>query len=241
MTARIPLFEFMPYGAPELHEASHRHMFRALAAASLVWVFVFAAGVMTGALPAPATRFVTPTVEVLLAPPPPMLPPPPARTQPIAPATLSRAHGAIIPVIDEPPPPPLAPDWPGGIRDAQGLLGGEAGDAPPVTDRGVVAEPPLPNLGDKVRTDELPVLVTLNQPEYPDIAREAGVEGLVVVHVLVGRDGRVIDARLDAKFSVPMLDATALASARKLVFQPAIVDHHPVAVWVEMPYRFHLH
>ena len=29
-------------------------------------------------------------------------------------------------------------------------------------------------------------------PIYPDLAREAGIEGRVYVHMLVGKDGRVI-------------------------------------------------
>jgi len=41
-----------------------------------------------------------------------------------------------------------------------------------------------------------PELVTMDRPLYTEIAREAGVEGTVVVLVLVGQDGFVDDARI---------------------------------------------
>ena len=78
-------------------------------------------------------------------------------------------------------------------------------------------------------------------PEYPRFAKEAGVEGLVMVKVLVGKDGRVLDARLVEKFQVPMLNAAALEAARQWVFTPGLVTGRPVACWTAIPFRFRLH
>jgi protein TonB len=63
----------------------------------------------------------------------------------------------------------------------------------------------------------------------------------VVVHALVGKDGRVVDARVDARRSIPLLNESALAAARRWVFKPALANGHPVAVWVAIPMRFSLH
>src|SRR5438105_4181164 len=77
--------------------------------------------------------------------------------------------------------------------------------------------------------------------DYPEIAKQAGVEGWVLVHVLVGRDGRIVDVRLDERRHVPMLDESALAAARQFVFEAATSNAHPVAAWVDVPFHFTLH
>jgi periplasmic protein TonB len=76
-------------------------------------------------------------------------------------------------------------------------------------------------------------------PQYPDIAREAGVEGTVMVQALVCSSGLIYDTRIDR--SIPMLDSAATEAIRQWVFKPALANHVPVAVWVVIPVRFSLH
>ena len=106
----------------------------------------------------------------------------------------------------------------------------------------IVVAPPeedaLPSFGEYVYTDELPEKITHVQPVYPDIAREAGVDGTVMVQALVGKDGRVKEARVMK--SIPMLDAAALAAVKQWVFKPALSNNKPVAVWVGCPVKFSL-
>jgi protein TonB len=97
---------------------------------------------------------------------------------------------------------------------------------------------PLPNV--YVYTDELPQLVRRVTPIYPDIAREAGVEGTVKLQLLIGLDGRVLKAIVQPKGSVPMLDQAAITAALASVFTPALVNNRPVKVWVTQDYRFKL-
>jgi protein TonB len=99
----------------------------------------------------------------------------------------------------------------------------------------------LPLPGEYRYFEELPEPITRVVPTYSDVAREAGVEGLVIVSVLVGKDGRVLDARLDKKRQVPMLNEAALAAARRWVFRPALANNRPVAVWTAIPFNFELH
>ncbi len=73
-------------------------------------------------------------------------------------------------------------------------------------------------------------------PEYPKPAREAGVQGTVVVAALVCRDGQVLDTRILK--SVPMLDQAASDAVRQWRFRPALRDGMPVATWIEVPIRF---
>jgi len=85
----------------------------------------------------------------------------------------------------------------------------------------------------------LPEPVTRVSPVYPDLAREAGVDGTVNVQALVGKDGKVKDVRVVK--SIPMLDEAAKAAVRQWVFKPALSNNKPVAVWVGVPVKFSLH
>jgi TonB family protein len=106
----------------------------------------------------------------------------------------------------------------------------------------VVPAPPedqeLPKFGDFVYVEELPEAITKTAPLYPTLAREAGVEGTVIIQALVGRDGLVKNTRVVK--SIPMLDAAAVVAVRQWVFKPARARNAPVAVWVATPVRFSL-
>ncbi len=97
-------------------------------------------------------------------------------------------------------------------------------------------EPGLPRFGEYVYFDELPVALTKVAPAYPAAAREAGVDGTVLVQALVGKDGRVKDTRVVK--SIPMLDEAAETAVRHWVFKPALSNNRPVAVWVAVPVKF---
>lgn len=105
-----------------------------------------------------------------------------------------------------------------------------------VAGRGVVGEI---QPGDFVYTDELPAVVMRVAPEYPSLARDAGVEGTVVLWALVGLDGNVEDVRVHK--SIPMLDGAALEAVQQWRFTPALANKHAVRVWVAVPVRFRLH
>jgi len=97
----------------------------------------------------------------------------------------------------------------------------------------------LPGPEDYVAFEKEPELVSPPDPEYPEIAREAGVEGTVLVRVLVGEDGFVKDMIIIQ--SVPMLDEAAADAAWTAVFKPALQKDRPVAVWMVIPLEFSLH
>ncbi|MFN8588321.1 MAG: TonB family protein [Candidatus Eisenbacteria bacterium] len=240
----MALHEFMPYGAPELLADQDRRMARASAVATAALVAVFVALAiaiprMPHAADAPAE---TPTVYVIEAPPALERPAAAPTVTPAAPVTSPLEHAVPEPVPDAIAPEPVTSQPPatGGDGTAEPgdapATGGEPGDGgiAPATD-------PDPVWGAPAMVDVFPALVSSPDVLYPDLAREAGIEGRVVVRMLVGRDGRVKDAVVDPKFSVPMLDAAALAAARASVFTPATTNGHAVAVWVARPYEFRLH
>jgi TonB family protein len=141
---------------------------------------------------------------------------------------------AIAPVapIASGPPVTLVDDVPrDGASSGAVTVEGQGHDAISIAE--------FPSRTDPIMADVLPEVVTPAPPEYPALPREAGVEGRVVVAVLVDRTGRVHDAVVER--SVPMLDESALAAARRYRFTPALSNGHPVAVWVRIPFDFRLH
>ena len=91
---------------------------------------------------------------------------------------------------------------------------------------------------DFIVVDQEPQRVSIDPPKYPDVARSAGVEGTVLVRVLVGKNGRVKNAiYIDGPEA---LKEAALVSARSSVWRPALIDNKPLEVWVNMPVTFRL-
>ncbi len=237
MRAADALFQFMPYGAPELKEVARKYMFRGVMVGSGIWVLVFLLSLGGSALMAlrpHETRVVVVPYRELAAPPPltEKAPPPQvAIAQPVAPPSVA----VPVPVPDAEAPPEqqiasqeeLAATIPGVSEGDQQLV-----VAPP-------SEEELPKFGEYVYVEELPEAVTKIPPTYPDLAREAGVDGTVLVQALVGKDGRVKDTKVVK--SIPMLDASAVAAVKQWVFKPALSNNKPVAVWVAVPVRFTLH
>jgi protein TonB len=95
-----------------------------------------------------------------------------------------------------------------------------------------------PKPGEFVPFDELPVLLSVQPPVYPEMVREAGIDGTVTVQVLVGKDGKVKQAQ--AVDGPEPLRASGLASARTAIFKPALQGTSPVEVWVMVPITFQL-
>ena len=95
-----------------------------------------------------------------------------------------------------------------------------------------------PSPGEFVAVDEEPVRLRIDPPVYPDVARSAGVEGTVLVRVLVDKEGKVKDVIVLEP--IALLEDAAIRCARTAVFRPAISQGRPVEVWVVMPITFKL-
>jgi TonB family protein len=87
--------------------------------------------------------------------------------------------------------------------------------------------------------DEPPVLVKYDAPEYPEQAKRAGLEGNVTVELVVGEDGRVVDASV-VDSSDPAFEEAAVEAASRCEFRPAKLDGNPTRVRVRVPYQFRL-
>ena len=188
------------------------------------------------------------TVSLRLAPegitmPGDLMPPP--RIEPLArPQPARRLR--VQPVGMRPVPAPVADDtWDPAAASASNVS--PAPDAAAQDDGvedapvpgGATDAPRWPDPDTFVPVEQEPLLLSIPSPAYPELARDAGIDGTVLVHVLVGEDGFVKSALILQ--SVLGLDEAALGAARAAVFRPALQQQRPVAVWIVVPIEVRLH
>ena len=65
-------------------------------------------------------------------------------------------------------------------------------------------------------------------PDYPPIARAAHVEGTVMLHALIGKDGRV--KHLTVVSGPPMLTGAAVDAVKQWVYKPYLLNGEPTEV-----------
>lgn len=111
---------------------------------------------------------------------------------------------------------------------------GAIDEATPGSRRGTAAGRPAPT--EYVPTDTPAEPLYTVPASYPEVARQMGASGTVVVQALVGTDGRVAVTRVLK--SIPALDAAAEDAVRRWRFKPAQADGVPVETWVSVPIQF---
>ena len=103
--------------------------------------------------------------------------------------------------------------------------------------------PPPPPSGPKVAFipyDLAPRAKSAIKPIYPEIAQEAGIEGVVVVQAFIDERGRVKETLILKGVPNTGLDEAAMEAIRRTKFHPAEQRERPVAVWISIPVNFRL-
>jgi protein TonB len=98
----------------------------------------------------------------------------------------------------------------------------------------------IPNINAFLPVEKEPQLVKRVRPEYPELARRAGIEGTVWVKILVDKEGKARKAVVIKSNGGDMLNKAAVNAAMQFVFTPAIMNSGPVFCWVTVPFRFEL-
>ena len=81
----------------------------------------------------------------------------------------------------------------------------------------------------------------LSQPPYPMEARHFGEEGRLLLAILVGADGRVLDAKATESSGSERLDQAAIKEARQhWRLRPATRNGMPIEQWINIPVVFRL-
>ena len=201
---------------------------------------------LASTLPEPAKgirAFFAEPLSAMPAPPPP--PPPAARAAVaarVAPKTTAAPAAFVAPIEV---PAEIRPEEGldlGGVEG--GVAGGVEGGVPGGVVGGIVGglsdAPPPPaakpvRVGGDVRE---PRKVLDVAPVYPDLARQARLEGVVIIEATIDVRGRVVDAKVLR--GVPMLDEAALEAVRKWVYTPTLLGGVPTPVVMTVTASFRL-
>ncbi|QSQ15752.1 TonB family protein [Myxococcus landrumensis] len=156
----------------------------------------------------------------------------------------------IEPPVDETPPvaddapstPDAVADAPADSGPAPSVTGGVVGGSVGGTQGGIVGATGM--LGDAVGLGQVlrpPTVLKQPRPDYPRRAKSEGIQGLVLVRIIVGTDGEVEAEHTRVLRSIPTLDAAAIEAVNRWRFTPAIGRQgKPVRVILELPIQFTL-
>jgi protein TonB len=152
----------------------------------------------------------------------------------VAPSTLERE-------IDQPvvPEGPLIPDLAVGSGSLDpSMIGSASGTSP------VAPLPPPPaatpaqtllRAGQGVRE---PKRIAGSPPEYPVFAKNARVQGAVILEAVINERGEV--GRIKVLKSAPLLDAAAIAAVQQWRYTPTLLNGVPVSVLMTITINFTL-
>jgi protein TonB len=176
------------------------------------------------------------------APPPPPPPAPPTTRTRSASADVRQDRApteAPDDIRPEDPRPPetdftigVVPTTTGGVPD--GVIGG-TGDAVP---QPPIPPPPAPQRPVRLSAYEMPRKVHDVAPRYPELARRAGIDGVVIIEAVIAVDGTVRDARVLR--SVALLDHAALDAVKQWRYAPTRLNGVTVPVIVTVTVQFRL-
>ncbi|WP_281248494.1 energy transducer TonB [Stigmatella aurantiaca] len=169
-------------------------------------------------------------------------------SQPVMPRTIPQELPKEVPVevpvepepaVAEPEVAAEAAPAPAPVADSAGVAGGVAGGVVNGQEGGLVGA-----TGDALQLKQVaraPGVLKQVSPRYPRAARSDGIEGLVLVRVIIGVDGRIEPGSMQVLRSVAALDEAALAAVSQWRFSPALGHQgRPVRVIVEIPIQFSL-
>jgi len=191
-------------------------------------------------------------MTMLTAPPPPPPPPPPPAAAPVVVKKIQseldngqlRTPTAIpkkVQMIKEDEPPPSA--------GPAGVVGGVPGGVPGGAIGGVLGSvmSSVPTAVPKAATPQRVrvsqgvsqgLLVHKVQPTYPPLARQARIQGTVVLEALIGKDGAI--QNLHVVSGHPMLTNAALEAVKEWKYKPYYLNGEPVEVSTTINVNFTL-
>lgn len=205
---------------------------------------------------------------MLVAPAPPVAPPAPAavpRTARVAvsrparvftpvltaPVAIPEHVAAIASVLDAPPEMEIAEGvvggMPGGLPGGVlgGVTGGPAIPPPALAPRPVTPapEPKAPEIEEPGRIEvdsaiQAGKLVTMIQPVYPPMARQARVQGDVRLTAIIDRTGKVTE--LKVLEGNPLLIGAARSAVERWRYRPTLLHGQPVEVVTIITVEFRL-
>jgi protein TonB len=188
----------------------------------------------------------------LVAPPPPPPPPPPPAATPVRTVKVVQTdivNGQLrtptaIPkkvamIKEEEAPPPMAAGVvggvPGGVPGGQmgGVIGGIVASTPVAVPK--IATPQRVRVSAGVQQGNL---VNQVKPAYPQIAKNARIQGAVVLQAEISKQGTIENLRVISGH--PMLVPSALDAVKQWRYKPYYLNGEPVAVETTITVNFTL-
>src|ERR1700677_2682286 len=188
----------------------------------------------------------------LVAPPPPPPPPPPAAApvHVVHQVQTDIVNGALrtptkipqkIQMIKEDEAPPsmasagVVGGVPGGVPggSAGGVIGGIISSTPVAVPK--VATPQRVRVSSGVSTG---LLIRKVQPNYPQLAKQARIQGQVVLQAEISKDGTIQNLQLISGH--PMLAPAAIEAVKQWRYKPYLLNGEPVAVETQVVVNFSL-
>jgi protein TonB len=81
-------------------------------------------------------------------------------------------------------------------------------------------------------------LMNRTPPVYPPLALQARISGIVHLQAIIGKDGRVLDLKVNSGH--PLLVPAALEAVKQWVYQPTLLNGNPVEVATQVDVLFTL-
>src|SRR5215471_4980269 len=190
----------------------------------------------------------------LVAPPPPPPPPPPPAAAPVKVVkqiqsditngqlrTPTKIPEKVQMIKEEEAPPPMASmggvvgGVPGGVPGGQmgGVIGGIISSTPVAVPK--VAAPQRVRVSQGVSQG---LLIKKVQPPYPPLARQARIQGQVVLQAEISKDGSIQNLRLISGH--PMLAPSAIEAVKQWKYKPYYLNGEPVEVETQITVIFSL-
>jgi len=183
----------------------------------------------------------------LLAPAPPAaLPPAPPRASNtaaqsnmvgirlLAPPEIPRTVNMVTETIA---PPPMLDASAIGISQGPGDPNGRGSVLNSIMGLGQVTPPPPPVVRHPPVSHMMEGNLILRiQPDYPSLARQARIQGLVVLRAMISRDGAI--ENLQVLSGHPMLVRAAMDAVRQWRYRPYVLNGEPVEVETEVKVNF---
>ncbi|HVO61074.1 MAG TPA: TonB family protein [Terriglobales bacterium] len=190
----------------------------------------------------------------LVAPPPPPPPPPPPAAAPVKVVkqiqsdlqngqlrTPTKIPEKVQMIKEEEAPPPsmsaggVVGGVPGGVPGGQmgGVIGGIISSTPVAVPR--VATPQRVRVSQGVSQG---LLIKKIQPAYPPLARQARIQGQVLLQAEISKDGTIQNLRLISGH--PMLAPAAIEAVKQWRYKPYYLNGEPVEVETQITVIFSL-
>ena len=212
--------------------------------AVIIGVMVLIPLLFTEALP--KTQLMT----FLVAPPPPPPPPPPAQPVHVVKQvetdlvnnqlrTPTKIPKKVEMIKEEEAPPPqmagVVGGVPGGVPGGQmnGVIGGIISSTPVAVPKVAVQ---------RVRVSQgvtQGMVIRRVQPQYPQMAKIARVQGAVVLAAIIGKDGAIQNLHVVSTAS-PLLNQAAIDAVKQWRYKPYILNGEPVEVDTTVTVNFSL-